>query len=460
MPKTDINYANTIIYKIVCKDPKIKYVYVDYTSNFIQRKYSHHKSCKNIIPTTELGKIIVANGGWENWNMVEIEKYACVSASAAYSRRTDIYNEIVSQIMQTTKMGQVKNVQKSGHKNPKNPQQYLCEKCDYNTCNKKDYTKHLTTYKHNKIFTSHLVTRKSQNTFVYMCPSCNKIYQTNSGMLRHKKKCLQLHQSNVAQEVIQEVTHKETQEESREDNKTYITNEMMCEILKEMAITNAQNAEVNAQNVELQKQNAEFQEKLLEFMKNNQNSNITNITNNNNGGNTNNVQINMDTFLTRCCKDAPTIHDFLKSIQITLEEMYCMGKEGTKKTVSRILDRVLKDIEITERPFHCTDAKRHVNYIKETEGWLKTQDQEHLINFCNSISRKCGSRYVEFSKTEEHLIKYGPNLSEIGLQIILEANGGKAGWSHNHTISANLLEAKYHINKEDMKDAIQKLTEN
>jgi hypothetical protein len=358
---------------------------------------------------------------------------------------------------------------------------YSCILCDYNTSKLSNFKHHNSTAKHISLkntnnsdssMQEHLPSQIIQSS--YTCEKCNKKYSNRSGLWRHKKICniiQETQQDNITvcldeipdeslenvmiphiiQQCDQEDTQEETQEDTTNNGKTYITNEMMCEILKEMAIT-------NSQNVELQKQNAEFQEKLLEFMKNNQNSNITNITNNNNGGNTNNVQINMDTFLTRCCKDAPTIHDFLKSIQITLEEMYCMGKEGTKKTVSRILDRVLKDIEITERPFHCTDAKRHVNYIKETEGWLKTQDQEHLINLCNSISRKCGSRYVEFSKTEEHLIKYGPNLSEIGLQIILEANGGKAGWSHNHTISANLLEAKYHINKEDMKDAIQKLT--
>jgi len=440
MPKTDINYANTIIYKIVCKDPKIKYIYVDYTSNFTQRKFSHHKACKHVIPTTELGKIIVANGGWENWNMVEIEKYVCDSSVTAFARRTVIYNELVSQIMQTTKKGQAKNIQKSGHQNP---QKYRCEKCDYNTCNKKDYTKHLTTDKHNKIFTTLLVTRKSQNTFVYICPSCNKIYQTNSGMLRHKTKCLLLHQPNVTREVTQDVT--------REDNKIYITNEMMCEILQELSNSNAQNAE-------LQKQNTEFQSKLIEIINEKQFSNVTNNNITNNGGNTNNnIQINIDTFLTQCCKDAPTIHEFLAKIQITIEEMFFMGKEGTKKAVVKIIDRVLKDTALTDRPFHCTDAKRHITYINETAGWLKTQDQQHLINFCNSVSLKCGNKYIEVHKPEETLDKFAPKISEVGLQIILEANGGKGGWSHNHTISANLLETKYHLSKEEMKDAIMNM---
>jgi len=112
---------------------------------------------------------------------------------------------------------------------------------------------------------------------------------------------------------------------------------------------------------------------------------------------------------------------------------------------------------LTDRPFHCTDAKRHITYINETAGWLKTQDQQHLINFCNSVSLKCGNKYIEVHKPEETLDKFAPKISEVGLQIILEANGGKGGWSHNHTISANLLETKYHLSKEEMKDAIMNM---
>ena len=45
MPKTDIDYSNTIIYKITCKDPTVNEVYVGHTTNFVQRKYSHKQNC-------------------------------------------------------------------------------------------------------------------------------------------------------------------------------------------------------------------------------------------------------------------------------------------------------------------------------------------------------------------------------------------------------------------------------
>ena len=41
MPRVEIDYSNTIIYKISCKDTSITDIYVGHTTNFIQRKHTH-----------------------------------------------------------------------------------------------------------------------------------------------------------------------------------------------------------------------------------------------------------------------------------------------------------------------------------------------------------------------------------------------------------------------------------
>ena len=48
MPKKDIDYSKTIIYKIVCNDLNITDVYVGHTTNFIKRKARHKYDCNNI----------------------------------------------------------------------------------------------------------------------------------------------------------------------------------------------------------------------------------------------------------------------------------------------------------------------------------------------------------------------------------------------------------------------------
>ena len=76
-------------------------------------------------------------------------------------------------------------------KNPKNPLILCCENCDYNTCNKKDFNKHLKTKKHNNVIETMCIAKKSQKIpkkKSYSCV-CGKTYIHNSSLWNHKKKC-------------------------------------------------------------------------------------------------------------------------------------------------------------------------------------------------------------------------------------------------------------------------------
>jgi ribosomal protein S27AE len=79
MTKTPIDYSKTIIYKICCKDPNIKDVYVGSTTNFRSRKFKHKSCCNN--PNYRDSNLYVyrfirENGGWQNWNMIMIKEYS------------------------------------------------------------------------------------------------------------------------------------------------------------------------------------------------------------------------------------------------------------------------------------------------------------------------------------------------------------------------------------------------
>lgn len=79
MPRLPIIYSKTIIYKIVCKNPEIKDCYVGQTTNFTERKNCHKSSCNNInnnkLYNLYVYQFIREHDGWDNWDMVEIEKY-------------------------------------------------------------------------------------------------------------------------------------------------------------------------------------------------------------------------------------------------------------------------------------------------------------------------------------------------------------------------------------------------
>ena len=89
MPRTSVNYQNTIIYKIVCNDLNVKDLYVGHTTDFKRRKSQHKSICineKSNRYNLKIYQTIRQNGGWNDWKMIEIEKYPCNDSNEATSR--------------------------------------------------------------------------------------------------------------------------------------------------------------------------------------------------------------------------------------------------------------------------------------------------------------------------------------------------------------------------------------
>ena len=89
MPKVPMDYSKTVIYKIVCKDVDIKECYVGQTTSFDKRK-SHHKSdCNNVngkYYNLYVYQFIREYNGWDNWSMIEIEKFNAIDKLDANKR--------------------------------------------------------------------------------------------------------------------------------------------------------------------------------------------------------------------------------------------------------------------------------------------------------------------------------------------------------------------------------------
>lgn len=80
MPRTAIDYSKTIIYKLVCNDVEVTELYVGSTTNFRNRKNNHKSKCHN--PNSpeyefKVYQFIRANGGFQNWSMIVLERYPC-----------------------------------------------------------------------------------------------------------------------------------------------------------------------------------------------------------------------------------------------------------------------------------------------------------------------------------------------------------------------------------------------
>jgi hypothetical protein len=70
---------------------------------------------------------------------------------------------------------------------PKKPNEFVCESCNFITCNKKDFSRHVVTKKH-IINTNQCFSIEKPEKTPYQC-ICGKIYKENSGLWRHKKVC-------------------------------------------------------------------------------------------------------------------------------------------------------------------------------------------------------------------------------------------------------------------------------
>lgn len=97
MPIKPIDCSKYVIYKIVCLDLEVDYLYVGSTTNFTRRKQQHKNDCNNPKKhnyDTKIYKIIRANGGWENWKMIKIKDFPCDSKWEAIGEEDRIMLEL------------------------------------------------------------------------------------------------------------------------------------------------------------------------------------------------------------------------------------------------------------------------------------------------------------------------------------------------------------------------------
>ena len=136
---------------------------------------------------------------------------------------------------------------------------------------------------------------------------------------------------------------------------------------------------------QLMEQNKTLQTQIIELSK--ERNMIINNTNNT----THNQQFNLQVFLNTECKDAIKLSDFVKSLNITLEDLEFTKNNGIIEGVSSIIVNNLKGMDVHKRPIHCTDAKRETMYVK-TDEWIKDDDGANIKKFiyltsCYQIKR-------------------------------------------------------------------------
>jgi len=130
--------------------------------------------------------------------------------------------------------------------------------------------------------------------------------------------------------------------------------------------------------VELLKQNQEFKELIIEQNKymielaskaGNTNTNIKNQHNN----------FNLNVFLNETCKDAVCINDFIQNLPVSFQQLENIEQNGYVAGITNVILTQLKTMDISQRPLHCTDAKRDTMYIKQLDEWIKDDTNNTMM---------------------------------------------------------------------------------
>jgi hypothetical protein len=206
---------------------------------------------------------------------------------------------------------------------------YHCKKCDYRCSRKFLWEQHLKTIKHNGNIWKHLETKN-----MHICP-CGKTYKTRGGFSKHKKKCTY---SVVKEEIVLEKEKSNVEEllhELIEDNKT-----LRSEI----------------KNLKL--------------------------------GTTYNQNLSINLFLNDKCKNAMTLTDFVENLHLSLKDLDFTNTQGYVEGISKIFIKNLNNMDVTERPIHCSDQKRLQFYVKKENKWEKDAEHEEIDKSIEKVSKK------------------------------------------------------------------------
>lgn len=238
---------------------------------------------------------------------------------------------------------------------PEKISKYFCKNCDYSTSRKSQWDRHILTTKHlnNEKWNQKVPDHKevTTNVDIHKC-SCGRTYKYMSGLCKHQKNCKFLSKSQESQIV---------------DNSS--TNDLISIILNE-------NNELKKILNEQQKQIGEMIPKI---------GNTTNNTTN---------KFNLNVFLNTECKDAISIMDFAKSLQIQTEDLENTGKSGYVHGLTQIIVKGLSELDLHKRPIHCSDLKREVLYVKDDNQWAKDNEDNEMMKKAIKYIRRSNIKQI------------------------------------------------------------------
>ena len=277
---------------------------------------------------------------------------------------------------------------------PQKTPKFFCEKCQFGSDNKKDFTRHVTTAKHLcETNETKKNPKKPQTNTMLKCVDCLLHFNSRTSLWRHRRDC----SANISCE---------------DDTKIQLLNNIFQTHMKD--------------NKELRELLIDQNNKLLEFCKSKTDKPEKTYIGNNNNINSNNKTFNLQLFLNEQCKDAMNIMDFVDSLKIQLSDLENVGKLGYVNGISNIIVKNLNALDVHKRPVHCSDPKREVLYIKDENKWEKENDTKNKIKKAIKYIANKNTKLIPEWKAKHPECNFSDSKkSDEYNKIIIEAMGGE-----------------------------------
>ena len=314
---------------------------------------------------------------------------------------------------------------------------FYCNYCDYG-CNKKsNFTRHNSTRKHltnqktsrnepkraenpkiqgklgQKIKKNAKKIKKNENTGVF-CNFCNFRTQHVGTFNRHlktKKHAMNWKKSKHVMkknEIIHELNKKK---EALNEKIKWIENEGTMDDIStiDQTISNENIVIYNQQSIEpvqtIPLQNHmqnQVQNHTPPYKDNNKDQvnehthyhyHVTNYTYNNNN-------FNMQLYLQENCQNAMNLSDFVKNIKYNNHQSWntLINEEDLYDTFTNMVVKELEDMDVTERPIHCTDKKTNTVYVRDNNLWEKDNENAKLTNAVDEIHKNHSNMTTQIIK--------------------------------------------------------------
>jgi hypothetical protein len=209
---------------------------------------------------------------------------------------------------------------------------YECIDCNYTTNKRGNYNRHIKTKKHLEIC----------NLFNdFSCLHCDYITNRKNNLIRHVNK----HHKN----------EKSVQKKQEKPQKNMI---------------DLSSLELNLQKILKEQEN------------------IKKLIPKNTGNTIINNKLSINVYLNTECKEAMSIQDFLKQMNLSLDDLYYTKQKGYVEGISNVFVKKLAHLDPKERPIHCSDKKRLHFYVKNTDAWEKDDNNKNINKAIGNVQRK------------------------------------------------------------------------